>query len=132
MDSRKSALIVAQSAQIRDSLLVLLRATPQIETIHQAEDSHSALALGSDIQPALGVLDYNSTPDQLASDLINLRVAWPQARYLVLLDDEQDRRHVQSAGADVALVKGIRAATILEIIEGLLADEEPATLGGRS
>lgn len=132
MDSRKSALIVAQSAQIRDSLLVLLRATPQIETIHQAEDSHSALALGSDIQPALGVLDYNSTPDQLASDLINLRVAWPQARYLVLLDDEQDRRHVQFAGADVALVKGIRAATILEIIEGLLADEEPATLGGRS
>ena len=132
MDSRKSALIVAQSAQIRDSLLVLLRATPQIETIHQAEDSHSALALGSDIQPALGVLDYNSTPDQLASDLIKLRVAWPQARYLVLLDDEQDRRRVQSAGADVALVKGIRAATILETIEELLADEEPATLGGRS
>lgn len=132
MESRTSALIVAQAAQIRDSLLVLLRAIPQIETVSEAEDVASALALGPEIQPDLAVLDYDAAPDKLASDLAELRTAWPEARYLVLLDDEQDRRRMQPAGADVALVKGIRAATILETIEGWLADQKPASPGGRS
>lgn len=132
MTTWAAVLIIANSTQIRDSLLVLLRAIPQVETVHQAADGPSALALRPHIRPSLVLLDYDSTPKELASDLIQLRAAWPQAQYLVLLDDEQDHRHVQSAGADAILVKGIRAATILETIEGLLPGEKPASPEGRS
>jgi DNA-binding NarL/FixJ family response regulator len=112
--------------------LVLLRATPQIETVYQADDGPSALASGPEVPPALVVIDYDTTPDELTTDLRQLNAAWPQARYLVLLDDEQDLRRVQSAGADIALVKGIRATTIIETVESLLNDERPSPLGGRS
>lgn len=132
MDSRTSALIIAQSAQIRDSLLVLLRATRQIEAVHHAEDGPSALAMESEIQPVLVLVDYDTTLADLATELSQLRATWPQARYLVLLDDEQDLRPVQSAGADALLVKGIRAAVILKTIEGLLSQDKPAPPGRRS
>ena len=132
MTTWTTVLIIAHSAQIRDSLLVLLRASPRIEAVYQAKDGPSALAMGPEIQPSLVLIDYDTTPDELSLDLRQLNAAWPRARYLVLLDDEQDRLRVQSAGADIALVKGIRAATILETVEENLVAESPDLFGGRS
>ena len=132
MESRASVLIISRSAQIRESLLVLLRAIPQIETVHQAEDAPTALAMEPEVQPALVLLDYDLPDDELRTVLGRIKAAWPQARCLVLLDDEQDRRRAEEAGADVVLVKGIRAATILETIEGLLSDDNPGPPVGRS
>ena len=132
MTTWTAVFVIAHSAQIRDSLLVLLRASPEIEAVYQAQDGSEALASGPESQPALVLIDYDTTPDELAADLRQLNAAWPQARYLVFLDDEQDLLPVQSAGADVALVKGVRAATVLETVESLLTDERPNPLGGRT
>jgi DNA-binding NarL/FixJ family response regulator len=127
MQNRASVLIVAHSAQIRDSLLVLLRAIPQIEAVHQAEDGPSALAMGQEIQPTLVMLDDDLPDDKALQILLGQMIAmWPQARCLVLLDDEQDRRSAQEAGADVVLVKGVRAATVLEMVEHLLSEDPGA------
>jgi hypothetical protein len=52
-----SAVIITPSAQTRDSLLVLLRAMPQIETIHQVEKTQVALSLGPQLQPEPVVVD---------------------------------------------------------------------------
>jgi DNA-binding NarL/FixJ family response regulator len=120
--SRTSALIIAPSAQIRDSLLVLLRAIPQIEAIHQADDAPAALALMREVQPALVLLDYDLFDGALQTTLSQIKADRPQTQFVVLLDDEQDRRRVENAGTDVILIKGIRAATVLETIEGLLSE----------
>jgi DNA-binding NarL/FixJ family response regulator len=123
MESRASALIIAPSARIRDSLLVLLRAIPQIETVYQAEDGPSALAVGLQVQPLLIMVDYDLPENELRTTLRQIKSAWPQAQRLVLLDDEQDHRPAQEAGADHVLVKGVRAATVLETIESLILED---------
>lgn len=123
MDSQTSALIIARSAQLRESLLVLLRAAPRIEKIYQADDGDSALRMGQQIRPALVLLDHGLAQNEIQGTLGRIKAAWPQARSVVLLDDEQDRRDVEVAGADMVLVKGVLAATILDKIDEALEAE---------
>ena len=120
MNSQVSALIIARSAQLRESLLVLMRALPRIEEIYQADDGDTALIMGQQIRPALVLLDYDLPRNEVQATLERLKAAWPQARSVVLLDDEQDRRSVEAAGADVALVKGMLAAKVLDVIDEAL------------
>jgi DNA-binding NarL/FixJ family response regulator len=126
MENRATALIIAGSAQLRDSLLVLLRALPQIETVCQAEDAPSALAMAPQVQPVLVLLDCDPAEDNLRPALDQIRATWPGARCLILIEDDEDRRCLRGGGADVTLVKGLRAATVLETIEGLLSADDPA------
>jgi DNA-binding NarL/FixJ family response regulator len=120
MQNQKSALIVTRSVKLRESLLVLLRAIPRAGAIHQAEDGPSALGMGLGAQSALVLLDCTLPDEELPVTLGQMKAAWPQARYIVFLDDEDDRQRAEEAGADVVLVKGVRAATVLETIESLL------------
>ena len=126
MYEKVSALLIAQPAKIRESLLVLLRSIPQIETVHQAADGPSALGMGLEVQPALVLVGYKPPDDEFRAELGQIKDTWPQARCVVFLDDEQDRRCVLEAGADVVLFKGIRAATLLEAIDELLSDDNPS------
>ena len=123
MPERPVALLVADSDQIRESLLIFLRSISRIDTTHQAKDSPSALMMAPDIQPSLVLFDADSGPDELRTTLHQLQVRWSQARYLVFVDNECDCRKALDAGADAVLVKGVRAATILETIENLLSEE---------
>jgi len=120
MESQTTALIIARSAQIRDSLLILLRAIPGIDCIHCAEDGPSALAMNPEIRPALVLVDYDLPQNQVRTTLGQIKTVWPQAHCVALLDDEQDRGRAEDAGADIALVKGVLAAKLLETIEGML------------
>ncbi|MBN1813888.1 MAG: response regulator transcription factor [Anaerolineae bacterium] len=120
-------LVIARSAQLRESLLVLLRAIPQIEAVYQAEDGPSALVMMPQVQPALVLLDYDLPDDELRTTLSQLRTAWPKAQYVVLFGDEHNRRRAKDAGADSVLLKGIRATTIMRTIEGLLSETPPDT-----
>jgi DNA-binding NarL/FixJ family response regulator len=135
MKSAKVALIIASWENMRESLFVLLRSIPQIDTVHQSEDAPTALAMGPGVQPALVLLDYELTDGELQATLGQLKAAWPQARCVVFLEDERDRRRAKDAGGDVILLKGTRAATILETIERLLSEGDPSLgspRGGRS
>lgn len=123
MDSQTSALIIARSAQLRESLLVLLRAVPRIEEIYQADDGDSALGMSQQIRPALVLLNHSLAQNEVKMTLEGIKSAWPQARSVVLLDDEQDRRGAEAAGADMVLVKGMLAAKVLDMIDEVLEDE---------
>jgi DNA-binding NarL/FixJ family response regulator len=123
MNSQTSALIVARSAQLRGSLLVLLRALPRIEEIYQADDGDSALRMSQQIRPALVLVDHDLSQIEVQATLERIKVAWPQTCSVVLLDDEQDRRGVEAAGADMVLVKGMLAAKVLDMIDAALEAE---------
>lgn len=120
MEEQTTALIITRSAQIRDSLLILMRAIPRIDRIHHAEDGPSALAMKPEIHPALVLVDYDPPQNQVRAILGQIKTVWPQARCVALLDDEQDRGRAEDAGADIALVKGVLAAKLLETIEEML------------
>jgi DNA-binding NarL/FixJ family response regulator len=121
MYSHTTALVIAGSTQMRESLLVLLRAIPQIETVHPVEDLQVVPVRALDPQPGLVLLDHDKSVYGLGMTLGQIKSAWPQVHCIVFLDEEQDRHLAVDAGADVVLLKGMRADTILEQIERILA-----------
>jgi DNA-binding NarL/FixJ family response regulator len=101
--------------------MVLVRSISQIAAIHHAQDIPSALALAPEIRPTLVLLDPGRDVNELERAVDQLKVTWPQCFVVVLLDREQDRQASRAAGADLILLNGMRAATILEAIETLLS-----------
>jgi DNA-binding NarL/FixJ family response regulator len=119
VETSRSILVIGQPGQLRDSLLVLLKAVPRIGRVEQADDVSSALTMSREIRPALVLVDHDRLGDKASS---RVRAAWPQARYVALVDSEQACHDAESAGADAALVKGVRADRLLATIEDLLLD----------
>ncbi|MCG8347383.1 MAG: hypothetical protein MI924_06335 [Chloroflexales bacterium] len=120
MRNERSALILAQSDRLRNSLLVLLRAIPQLDHISAEKRLLAAPAGTYSHSPELVVLDCDGASPQLLLQLVQLRACWPQTRLIALVDHEMEQHAVQDAGADVALIKGVLAARLLTTIETLL------------
>jgi DNA-binding NarL/FixJ family response regulator len=110
-------LIAFRSAQLRDSLVVLLRAIPQIGEILQADDGPSAASIGDVLDLTLTPLDLGSS-DHEALSLV--RNAWPKAQCIALIEDESGYQSAEVGGADFVLVKGVRPEKLIEAIEALL------------
>ena len=53
-----------------------------------------------------------------SDSIINkIKAAWPQARLVVLVEDELEFQAAQTAGGDVLLRKGFPAAKFIEAVE---------------
>jgi DNA-binding NarL/FixJ family response regulator len=119
MISRPSGLVVARPPRLRDSLLVLLRASPRLGRVEGAPDVRAAL--GAACPPAVVVVAASALPGGVAAALRRLRAAWPAARYAVLAAGEEGREGAAQAGADAALEEGTLPGRLLEAVEALLA-----------
>lgn len=63
----RSACVITGTAQLRESLLVLLRTLPQIGAVHQAEDVASALGMEVALPPSLVLLDHDLPASSLCA-----------------------------------------------------------------
>jgi DNA-binding NarL/FixJ family response regulator len=68
-------------------------------------------------------LDYGLLRNGASRTLGRIKAKRPRARFVALVDSEKQVQRAQSAGADVVLMKGVRAARLLETIEGLLESQ---------
>jgi DNA-binding NarL/FixJ family response regulator len=120
----RSALIVARPGSLRDVLCVLLQTMPQIQTVDLASDVSSALEAAAGHRLILVLTDASPSNgrDTASTAVRMIKAREPATRCLVLADDVHQRQAVESAGADVALVKGFPAGELLEVIEGLLPE----------
>ena len=64
----------------------------------------------------------------ISSTLGRIKARQPQAQFVVLVDSEMQVHQAKIAGADVVLMKGVRAARLLDTIESLL-ESEPHSKG---
>lgn len=119
------ALIVAGPGDLRNSLRALLTATPEVGLVHHANDSQSALRMVEERCPDLVVIDLNSSSEDLPGALARIRTICPRSRCLALADHTDQQREVESAGADVAVLKGFPAWKLATVIKRLLS--EPGT-----
>jgi DNA-binding NarL/FixJ family response regulator len=120
---RMTVLIAARPGRMRESLTVLLRMVDDLDLIGQADDSSSAKEMISAHRPRLVLLDTNLPGEGVPTLLAHLRSDGASGSVLVLADSIQDRQFAIAAGADAALVKGYRTATLIEMVEDLLPCE---------
>ena len=115
-------LLIAPPGHLRASLQVLLAALPGGHSIVVAsgEQMETLGTLNRDPALVLIALEPSSSGTQVDAVVAEIKHRWLQARLVVLVDTEQQRQAVASAGANRVWFKGTLAAQMLVEIEALL------------
>jgi DNA-binding NarL/FixJ family response regulator len=119
------ALIAAPPDSLRYSLQALLARLPQVDSVQCVEDVLSLLAALAAAHLALVVLDANWLGGEAGSVLAQIKTIAPQTRTVALVDRIEQQQALQAAAADLVLLKGYPAAELFNIIERLLAQDNP-------
>ena len=117
----KVALVIARPGPLRNSLFSLLHTLPQIEIVAEGRELPVLLRMGDKMQPNLVLMESDWPEDHIHESLRQIKKEWTAARTVVLVDNVKQQRETKLAGADVVLIKGIRAANLMKIVEGLLS-----------
>lgn len=125
------ALIVAHPGRIRDGLRTLLRATPRIETVFQADDGPSALKIITEYHPALVLLDSKLANNDIQSVSRHIKTESPQTRCIILVDHARQQWMAKVADADSVLPVGCPAGEFFATVEGVLAYLEGGQANGK-
>ena len=115
-----STLIVARPGPLRSGLWAMLTMMPQIESVKQVSDASAIRSAVKKHDPALVLLDGNLPRNGIAPVLEMIKGNGYQGRCLVLADDVEQQQEAESAGADMALVKGFPAGMLFEIVAELV------------
>lgn len=126
MNNRVETFILARSGRLRDGLLALLNAIPQIGSIHQIEGDLTEFQLPDATKPSLLVLDAGMIDPEGWNYMRQAKKQsenW-QCRCVVLVENTFQQRMAWMAGADSVLLAGFPAAQFFAIIEEILGQEE--------
>jgi len=113
-------LVVAKPGPLRDSLVTLLQALPQVLTVEQAHTAAAALQMVEAKATALVLVDSNLPGGEAWTVLNQLKIRCPAIRCVVLSETVQHCRQAEAAGANQALLSGIPAPKLSVALEGLL------------
>ncbi len=113
-------LVVARPGPLRDGLVALLKALPQVSTVEQATTATAAIKTVESQRPALVLVDSGLPGDDAWTVLKQLKTRRPAVRCVVLSDTVQHYRQAEAAGASRALLTGIPAPQLSVTLEGLL------------
>ena len=118
-----TTLVIASIDPMGESLLVLLQSLPQIKVVERARNYPAARQRIEYTPPVLVVLDADSCDHKLLEAVQCIKISWPQARIIVLAENEPQEQTARLAGADAAFIKGIQAKKLLAAAELLLQSE---------
>lgn len=118
MNTQIEVLVIARPSRFRDSIYLLLASMSPIEKIVLADDMASALKMNLTL--AVVVVDADVGSPRLPTLINNIKNTWPQARLVILVEDELEFQAAQAGGGDALLRKGFPAAEFIEAVEGLL------------
>jgi DNA-binding NarL/FixJ family response regulator len=109
----------------------LLRATPRIETVFQADDGPSALEIITEYHPALVLLDSKLANNDIQSVSRHIKTESPQTRCIILVDHARQQWMAKVADADSVLPVGCPAGEFFATVEGVLAYAEGGQTNGK-
>lgn len=124
MNTPALALIAAPPDSLRYSLQALLAGLPSIDWVQSVEDTRALLDVLTDAQPRLVVLDINLLGSETRPLLALIKAIAPRVHTVVLVDTIEQQQALQTASADLVLLKGYPAAELFASIEQLLAGKD--------
>ena len=115
------ALLVVLPGELREGLESLLLASDGIAEVLTADDLRTAMVKGEINCPELVVVELAGDALSHLSDLAEMKTRCPDSKYLALAECASQAAQAKSAGADVAVLKGFRAADLSETVSKMLA-----------
>ena len=122
-------LIVSEPGPMRDSLQMALSVLPHVETVVLADTAESALLAMAERAPTLVVYDADVSVKNMEAVLA--AVTQLGGKSLVIADSREQQNRATAAGANKVLLKGHRAAEVLEILENLMGQPDEKLAPGR-
>lgn len=117
------ALIVAKPGPLRNSLFSLMTTLPEFDLVAESRDMASVQRMGAQIQPDLVVIEPALPENHLQETIRFIKSEWAASRTVILVEDVSQQQQAEEAGADVVLFKGFRAASLIDIVEDLFAED---------
>lgn len=105
------ALVVAQHGPVRDGLVALLEASPDINKIVQIKEAESAWDFVQAISPNITLIYATSLTQEISTLIAKLNGAFGSP-ILAIVASEEDRIIALDAGADVAVLEGLPSSKL--------------------
>ncbi len=119
--TKQVILIVANPGNLQQGLQALLTVIRDVEVL-VANEIASVLEVVESHTPSLLILDNDLIGDDVLVKMDRIKSRWPNIRWVILVNDEQQRQRVQEMDADLVLIKGFPAAKLIIAIKALLPD----------
>jgi YesN/AraC family two-component response regulator len=120
-------LIADDQLKTRKGLKVLLRFTPFIEKIWEAQNGEEAMKIISQVKPEVVLMDIKMPVMDGIEATIQIKKTWPEVKVIILTMYPYFEQQAFDAGADYFLVKGDQNNSIQDVIMSLFSSE--ATVG---
>ena len=118
----RNLVIVAERGALRESLLALMAALPQMNVICETDDIAEALFVITR-QPTDLVMVANDFPaDEMWVFLRQIRKRSPRALRLIFTDTVGQKTEIEAPGAEAVFLKGTMPSELVADIERLLAE----------
>jgi DNA-binding NarL/FixJ family response regulator len=124
MNQRPTAVIVAPPGLLREGLRAALNTLDRPKIVGEADTAAHAITMAQD--PALVLLSVQESGSDSLTAIGTLKARWPAVRCIVLVDTVAQQQAACAAGADEALIKGVRPDKLLRRVEALLGEKERA------
>ena len=123
MAERARVMIVEDHPVVRQGLVALLSAIPEIEVVGQASDGLEGVELFRRLQPDVTLMDLQLPRLGGVAAITKIREEFPAARIVVLTtyDGDEDIFRALQAGAKAYLLKGMPLEELLHTIQAVHA-----------
>lgn len=111
-----SALVIARPGPLRDGLRALMTAMPQIGTVYEVNELSLALDCSFDRHLSVVLVDGDLAHGEIYPAVRRVKIRWPQAECVFMINDVHQQEEAQAAGADLVLLKGFPAAGLVALI----------------
>lgn len=121
MADRIRILVVEDHHVVRQGLVALLSATPEVEVVGQASDGLEAVEKFRALVPDVTLMDLQMPRMGGVDSIIRIRQDFPAARFVVLttFDGDEDIYRALQAGAKAYLLKGMTLDELVATIEAV-------------
>jgi len=123
-DSRTVAIVAPQWLQ--DGMAVVIKTIPSIHLVACTGSIHVFLSLDLERSPDLVVLTVDAQDAKASNQIRQVKFVYPQARYLVLIQEQEQNISTRAAGADDTLLQGASAEQFCAAVSRLFWDERVA------
>ena len=111
-------MLVEDHAVVRQGLMALLAAAPDIQIVGAAIDGSEAITMHAQLQPDVTLMDLQMPKLSGVKAIAQIRAASPAAKFIVLttFDGDEDIYRAMQAGAKAYLLKGVGIDELLRTI----------------
>ena len=116
---RMLALVVARHGPVRDGLVALLEASPDISKIVQVKKAQSAWEFAQDLCPDITLIYSPSLAPDLVDLIRNLSGSCSNP-IMAIVGSEEDRKTAVACGVDIGLMEGLPSTKLAVYIAQLI------------